>query len=77
VSIVAVSCGVGCSHGSDVVLLCPWCRPAPIALIQPLAWKPPYAIGVALKTTPLKNIQKAVKMDKIQYPLIIRTSKKV
>ena len=26
-----------------------WCRPAATALIQPLAWGPPYAMGVALK----------------------------
>ena len=26
-----------------------WHRPAAIALIRPLAWEPPYAIGVALK----------------------------
>lgn len=27
-----------------------WCRPVATALIQPLAWKPPYAAGVALKS---------------------------
>ena len=26
-----------------------WCRPAAAALIQPLAWEPPYAIGLTLK----------------------------
>ena len=26
------------------------CRPAAVALIQPLAWEPPYATGVALKS---------------------------
>ena len=26
-----------------------WRRPAATALISPLAWKPPYAVGVALK----------------------------
>ena len=31
------------------MLLWLWCRPAAIALIQPLAWKPPYAVGAALK----------------------------
>ena len=25
---VAMSCGVGCKHGSDPVLLWLWCRPA-------------------------------------------------
>ena len=32
----------------DLVLL--WCRPAAVALIQPPAWEPPYAIPVALKS---------------------------
>ena len=27
-----------------------WCRPEAIALIQPLAWEPPYATGVTLKS---------------------------
>ena len=26
-----------------------WCRPAAVALIELLAWEPPYATGVALK----------------------------
>ena len=26
-----------------------WCRPAAVALIRPLAWEPPYAMGAALK----------------------------
>ena len=47
---VAVSCGVGCRHGSDLVLLWLWCRPAAVTSIRPLAWEPPYAAGVALKT---------------------------
>ena len=40
-----MSCGVGCRHGLDPVLLWPWCRPATTAPIQPLAWEPPYAAG--------------------------------
>ena len=31
------------------MLLWLWCRPAAAALIQPLAWKRPHAMGVALK----------------------------
>ena len=27
-----------------------WCRPAAVALIRPLAWELPYAMGVALKS---------------------------
>ena len=46
---LAVSCGVGCRCGSDPALLWLWCRPAATALIQPLAWEPPYAVGAALE----------------------------
>ena len=28
-----------------------WCRAAAVALIRPLAWEPPYAVGAALKKT--------------------------
>ena len=43
---LAVSCGVGCRHSEDLVLLWLWCRPAATALIQLLAWEPPYAYAV-------------------------------
>ena len=33
----------------DLALLWLWCRPAATALTGPLAWEPPYAMGVALK----------------------------
>ena len=33
----------------DSALLWLWCRPVAIALIQPQAWEPPYAMGVALE----------------------------
>ena len=32
----------------DLVLLWLWCGPAATALIKPLAWEPPYAMGVAI-----------------------------
>ena len=44
-----MSCGVGQRCGSDPALLWLWRRPAAVALIQPLAWELPYAVGVALK----------------------------
>ena len=44
---VAVSCGVGCRHRSDPVLLWLWRRQVAIAPIQPLAWEPPCAAGAA------------------------------
>ena len=31
------------------MLLWLWCRLAAVGLIRPLAWKPPHAVGVALK----------------------------
>ena len=46
---LAVSCGVGRRHGSDLAWLRLWHRLAAEALIQPLAWEPPCATGVALK----------------------------
>ena len=44
-----MSCGIGYRRGPDPALLWLWCRPAATALIGPLAWEPPYAMGVALK----------------------------
>ena len=44
-----MSCDVVCKCGSDLVLLCLWCRLASPALIQPPAWGPPYAMGTAKK----------------------------
>ena len=52
----ALSCGIGCRHSVDPTLL--WCRLAAAAPIQPLAWEPPYAMGVALKRQKTKNKQK-------------------
>ena len=44
-----MSCSVGHRRGSDVALLWLWHRPVAIALIGPLAWEPPCAMGAALK----------------------------
>ena len=54
-SIVAMSCGVGCRHGSDPMLLWLQRRPAAVAEIGPLAWDSPYAAGVALEKTTQKK----------------------
>ena len=61
---IAVSCGVVQRCSSDPTLLWLWHRSAAIALIQPLAWEPPYATGVALKT---KNQNKA----NLQKPMVV------
>ena len=50
-----MSCGVGCRHGCDPALLWLRCRLAAVALIQALAWEPPYAVGAALKGQKDKN----------------------
>ena len=42
-----MSCGVGRRRCSDLALLWLWRRPAATAPIRPLAWEPPYAVGVA------------------------------
>ena len=44
-----MSCGVGYRHGLDPELLWLWCGPVVTALIQPLAWEPPYAASAAPK----------------------------
>ena len=54
-----VTCGGGHRHGSDATLLWLWCRPRAVALIQPLAWELPYALGAALKRKPKIHSQKA------------------
>ena len=46
---IAASCDIGNRCSSDLALLWLWCRLTAEALIQPLAWKPPYATDVALK----------------------------
>ena len=70
---VAVGCGVGRRRGSDPTLLWPLHRPATTALIGPLAWEPPYAVGMALKrqkTTPHNyNLASSLPLE-----LIVHTS---
>ena len=49
-----MSYGVGHGLSSDPMLMWLWYWPAAVALIPPLAWELPYAMGVALKKK--KNI---------------------
>ena len=42
-----MSCGVGSRCGSDPALPWLWRRPVATAPIQPQAWEPPYAMGMA------------------------------
>ena len=48
-------CGVGHIYSLDLALLWLWCSPAAAALIHMLAWGPPYASGVALKSKKKKR----------------------
>ena len=44
----------------DPALLWLWCRVAATVPIQPLAWEPPYAQGVALKKRKKKKKEKEI-----------------
>ena len=57
---IAMSCGVGGRHGLDPALLWLWCRVAATALIRPLAWEPPYAEDMALKSKQTNKQKKPV-----------------
>ena len=63
-SSVALSCGVGQRCSSDPVMLWLWCRPTAAAPIQPLAWEPPYAACVALKSKKKKKKKEKKKKKK-------------
>ena len=56
--------GAGCRHGSDLVLLWLWRRPAAAALIRPLVWEPPYATGTAIKSKKVKRKRKKEKKER-------------
>ena len=59
-----MNCGVGGRHGSDLALLWLWCRPAARALIRPLAWQPPYAVGSGPRKGKKAKSQKKKKKKK-------------
>ena len=50
-----MSCGVGCRCCSHPELLWLWRRLEATVPIRPLAWEPPYAVGVALEKTKKKK----------------------
>ena len=65
-----MSCGVGCRRSSDPALLWFWHRPVATAQIQPLAWEPPYAMGVAqeIAKKDKKKIKNKIKSKKRWKP---------
>ena len=52
---VAVSCGVGWRHGSDLVFFWLWCKLAAVALIGTPGWELTHATGVALNSKIKQN----------------------
>ena len=52
---VGKSCNAGCRCGSDLALLCLWCRLAAVALIRPLAWELPICHRCSHKTPTKKE----------------------
>ena len=60
---MAVSYGVGHRHSLDPVLLWLWCKLAATALIRPLAWESPCAVGAALEKTKRQKNQKQTKKN--------------
>ena len=56
-----MSCGVSCRLGLDPMLLWLWLRPPATAPIRPLAWEPPYVMGVALEKVKRQKDKKAPK----------------
>ena len=73
-----MSCGGGRRHGWDLALLLLrlwlwlWCRPAAVALIQPLAWEPLHATGTALKSKKKKKKKKEEEEVVKNYPRILK-----
>ena len=57
---------MGRRRGSDPELLWLWCRPAAVTPIGPLAWEPPYAMGVALEKA--KRQKNKIKYNKMPLP---------
>ena len=60
-----MSFGVGRRCASDPALLWLWQRPAATALIQPIAWELPYAVGVSPLCPPKKKERKVIPEYKI------------
>ena len=63
IQLVSVRCSVGHRRGLDPTLLWLWCRLEAVALIQPLAWEPPCAMGKALKKQKQSQKKKKKKLQ--------------
>ena len=56
-----MSYGVGHRRSLDLALLWLWHRLAATAPLRPLAWEPPSAVSVALKSKKIKKIKIIIK----------------
>ena len=63
-----MSCGVGHRCGSELMLLWLWCRLTVAALILPLAWELPYAMGTATHPPPKKERKKKKTTQVLNLP---------
>ena len=61
-----MSYGVNCRQGSDSELLWLWHRLAAAGPIRSLAWEPPYAMGIVLKSKKNKKQKKKNKTKSLQ-----------
>ena len=59
---VAISCCAGCRRALDPALPWLWYRPVATALILPLVWEPPYAVGAAVKKAKKKSVRRCNKL---------------
>ena len=67
-------CGVGCRLSLDPMSLWLWCRLTAVALIQPLAWEPPYAAGAALKRKTKRKKKKNRNTPQKEFQNVISSS---
>ena len=58
-----MSCGVVCRYSLGLALQWLWHRLAAVALIRPLDWEPPYAVGAAYKEKRKKERKKDRKKE--------------
>ena len=66
-----MSGGVDCRCSLDLALLWLWRRLAATALIRPIDWEPPYAVGAALKrqkTKKKKRKERQLLLTNSPYP---------
>ena len=59
----------------DLAFLWLWPRPVTVALLQPLAWEPPYAVDVGVKKTEKKSFSCPIVLVLICHTVLRRSGK--